>query len=281
MREFFEGWYMKIQSDKETFAIIPAVHQTAGKRSCSIQIITEDNAWVIQFSDEMFQKGKDFIRIDENYFCRKGIVLKLNHPAVQLEGKLRFGSLEPLKYDIMGPFVFAPFMECRHSVFSMYHSVNGILSLNGTKHQFDGATGYWEGDRGRSFPKEYLWTQCSFSDGSLMLSLAEIPVIGMHFTGIIGVVFWKGREYRFATYLGARFIKIGHGAVKIMQGDMELEARLLEKTGKPLKAPVNGNMIRIIHESAACRAHYRFQKCGRTIFAFETGKASFEYEYPV
>lgn len=77
--------------------------------------------------------------------------------------------------------------------------VNGKLLLNGKKYKFDDAVGYWEGDKGRSFPKEYLWTQSSFINGSLMLSVAEIPMLGTHFTGVIGVVFWNGRVYRFAT----------------------------------------------------------------------------------
>ena len=50
-------------------------------------------------------------------------------------------------------------------------------------------------------------------------------------------------------------------------------------TGKPLRAPERGEMLRTIRESAACRARYRFQKDGRTLLAFETDRASFEYEY--
>lgn len=32
-------------------------------------------------------------------------------------------------------------------------------------------------------------------EGSLMLSVADIPLAGLHFTGIIGIVLWKGREW--------------------------------------------------------------------------------------
>lgn len=112
-----------------------------------------------------------------------------------------------------------------------------------------------------------------------MLSVADIPVAGIHFTGIIAVVMWKGKEYRLATYLGARAVQIKDNAVRIVQGNMMLEARLLKAAGKPLKAPAKGEMVRTIHESAACRAFYRFRKGDRTLFAFETDRASFEYEY--
>lgn len=114
-----------------------------------------------------------------------------------------------------------------------------------------------------------------------MLSVADIPMAGFHFQGIIGIVLLHGREYRLATYLGAKVAEIRKGRVKVVQGNLELEAELLEETGKPLKAPTGGAMARTIHESAACRARYRFRKNGRRLLAFETDRASFEYEYRV
>lgn len=113
-----------------------------------------------------------------------------------------------------------------------------------------------------------------------MLSVADIPLAGLHFTGIIGVVLWKGREYRIATYLGARAVKIERGLIRIVQRDLELEVRLPEYASCGLMAPRQGNMVRTIHESAAGRAFYRFRRAGQTLFAFESNAASFEYEYP-
>ena len=112
-----------------------------------------------------------------------------------------------------------------------------------------------------------------------MLSVADIPMAGIHFTGMIGVILWQGKEYRIATYLGARAVQIQNKAVRVIQGNMELDARLLEASGRPLKAPAKGDMVRTIHESASCRAFYRFRIGSRTLFAFETDRASFEYEY--
>ena len=113
-----------------------------------------------------------------------------------------------------------------------------------------------------------------------MLSVADIPMMGTYFTGIIGVVMWQGKEYRLATYLGAKIVQIQNRTLRIIQGDMEFEARLLESAGRPLMAPAKGDMVRTIHESAACRAFYQFRKGKRTLFSFETELASFEYEYP-
>ena len=41
-----------------------------------------------------------------------------------------------------------------------------------------------------------------------MLSVADIPIAGIHFTGIIGNILWEGKEYRLATYLGARLVHL-------------------------------------------------------------------------
>ena len=280
MHGSFYGWYLKCQSDTQTLAVIPAVHSAGRKRTCSIQMITDDDAWTVTFPIDVFQRTKRNIFIGENRFGEKGIRLAIHTPQMNIRGKLDFGLLCPLKYDIMGPFAFVPFMECRHSVWSMHHSVRGNVYINGQKYSFHNGWGYWEGDRGRSFPKEYIWTQCCFSSGSLMLSVADIPMAGIHFTGVIGAVLWQGKEYRMATYLGARVVQIQNKMVRVIQGSLELEVRLLEADERPLKAPAKGNMVRTIHESASCRVFYRFRKKNRTLFALETDRASLEFEYP-
>lgn len=279
MFHYFYGWYLKCQSDTQTLALIPAVHSAGNKRTCSIQVITDEDAWTVTYIGDFFRRTKGNIIIGKNRFGKKGIFLAIRTPELTVRGKLDFGPLFPLKYDIMGPFALAPFMECRHSVWSMRHPVRGAVDINGQKYFFQNAWGYWEGDRGRSFPKEYIWTQCCFRGGAVMLSVADIPMAGIHFTGIIGFVLWRGKEYRIATYLGARAVKIEDKAVRVKQGNLELDVRLLEESKRPLKAPVKGDMVRTIHESASCRAFYRFRKRGCTLFAFETDRASFEFEY--
>jgi len=279
MHDFFYGWYLKCQSDKQTLAVIPAVHSAGGKRTCSIQVITDSDAWTVTFDGNAFRQTRKNIFIGENQFGEKGIRLKIDTPQMHIFGKIHFGRIFPLKYDIMGPFALLPFMECRHSVLSMRHTVTGNVSVNGQMYSFQNACGYWEGDRGRSFPKKYMWTQCFFKGGALMLSVADIPIAGLRFTGVIGVILWRGKEYRLATYLGARAVRNQNKTILVMQGDLKLNVRLPEDFGQPLRAPAKGSMVRTIHESASCRAFYQFRKKGCTLFAFETDRASFEFEY--
>ena len=112
-----------------------------------------------------------------------------------------------------------------------------------------------------------------------MLSVADIPLCGTHFTGVICAVQYRGREYRLATYLGAKVVKIKDGEIVVRQGKNIFEAKLIEKHAHPLLAPKSGAMTRTIRESASCRAAYRFEQNGSTLFDFETEKAAFEYEY--
>ena len=61
MKSFFYGWYFKCQSDTQTFAVIPAIHQGKNGRTCSIQIITDTEVQKIAFSSEILQKKEELI----------------------------------------------------------------------------------------------------------------------------------------------------------------------------------------------------------------------------
>lgn len=277
---YFKGWYFKCCTGDKTAAFIPAFHGGPGKRTASLQIITDDAAYQVPFEALHYKHRPFSVRLGDCEFGEKGICLHFTDPRFPFEGTLRFQALSPIRYDIMGPFALVPFMQCRHSVYSMVHRVDGQLRLKDQRLVFDNGIGYIEGDRGRSFPKNYIWTQCCFENGSLMLSIADIPLFGAHFTGIIAVVLLNGREYRLATYLGARVKSIRKNTVTIGQGAFRLTAALLKHNAQPLLAPVNGSMCRTIHESASCEAYYRFSYKEQVLCEFVSSRASFEFEYP-
>ena len=279
MRNYFCGWYFRCQSNQQTLAIIPSVHKARESNFCAIQLITDTESFHTEFPISAFQKHGDRITIGGNQFDKEGILLDIKTPDFTASGSLRFGTFTPLRYDIMGPFHIVPFMQCRHSVFSMYHSVDGEITINGTAYSFENATGYMEGDRGHSFPKEYVWTQCSFPDGALMLSIADIPLGRLHFTGVIGIVYLNGKEYRLGTYLGAKAVKIAPNEIIVRQGSYTLTVKPRDIAGHPLRAPVDGSMTRTIHEPPSCRVCYRFEKNGIPLLELDAPNAAFEYEY--
>lgn len=275
-KEYFKGWYFKCVGDKQTIAFIPSFHYSG---SAFLQIITDNKAFCLPFSQLKYHEEPLLVKIGNNTFSEKGIKLSIKTNDVTLQGTLHFGKLSPIHYDIMGPFKFIPFMQCRHNVYSMSHSIGGKLSFNGEQYLFHNGLGYIEGDCGKSFPKRYIWTQCHFTNGSVMLSVADIPMFGVCFTGIIGVVMINGKEYRIATYLGAKLKHIGNNTVTITQGGYKFIIKLIKKNAHPLSAPINGEMNRTIHESASCTAYYRFLYKETTICEFTSDKASFEFEY--
>lgn len=279
MHNYFCGLYFRCQSETQTLALIPSIHRTSGSSYCSIQFITDTDAQYVSFPYSDYKKRDDEIEISGNRFGRNGITLDIQTPDLSAKGALHFGTFTPIHYDIMGPFRYVPLMQCRHSVFSIRHIVNGEIMINGISYLFHNGIGYIEGDRGRSFPREYVWTQCSFPDGALMLSIADIPIGVFHFTGVIGVVLLRGKEYRIATYLGAKAIKVTQEEIIVRQGSYDLIVKPREQSGHPLQAPVGGAMIRTIHEHPSCKVYYRFEEKGVALLELEAPNAAFEYEY--
>lgn len=276
---YFKGWYFKCSTQNKTIAFIPAYHYSNNKKTASLQIITDNKAINIPFDTLEYRENPLHVKIGNCAFSHEGIILDFKDDGLTLKGKLYFEKLSPIRYDIMGPFKFVPFMQCRHSVYSMCHKIGGEIKVNDQLYKFENGIGYIEGDCGRSFPKKYIWTQCCFESNSLMLSVADIPFLGIHFTGIIGVVLLNGKEYRIATYLGARIKQVNKNTVTVKQGDFELTSKLIKKNAQPLAAPSNGDMCRTIHESASCEAYYRFCHENKVLFEFTTDKASFEFEF--
>lgn len=262
MSGYFEGTYYKHQKGSNTLCII--VGRSNSKRF--IQVITKDFSVEVPFTND-------------NIFTNKGIKLNICTKELTLKGKIRYGKLSPIKYDIMGPFCLFP-MECRHGIISMHHRLKGKVELNGEMMDFNDGIGYMEKDSGRSFPSSYVWVHANdFSDKtSIMASVADIPFYGLNFRGCICIIQYQGKEYRLATYLGVRVILCKSDRIILKQGKYRLEIRIKDSNQRKLSAPQDGEMTREIMESASCRAEFIFYKKNRQIFHLNSLQASFEYE---
>ncbi len=283
---YFEGWYLKHQSrDGQSLALIPAFHiDTAGRRSASLQIITNGRSWWLEYPETQFQAALEQfrVRLGPSCFSDQGIVLNIDRDGVSLQGALRYGPFTAIRSDIMGPFSLFAGMQCSHGVISMGHLLEGILNLNGERIDFSGGIGYIETDRGQSFPNRYSWTQCVWDgpqneNGSLMLAIASIPLPVGSFTGCICAILHRGREYRLATYQGARIVEWSPGGAIIRQGKYRLSVELLEGQSRPLRAPVEGGMRRTIRESLCAAVRYCFWNGKDILFQHMDRNASFEY----
>ncbi len=283
----FYGWYFKCTTSEGTIAFIAATHGGENTTTCSIQVIYSwkgsEGEFSVEYPGSEYSQTDKSITIAGNSFGEDGIKVDIVKDGNNVCGEVRFENLTPLSYDIMGPFSYIPFMECRHMVGSIQHKVNGTFKLNGIDCDFKDGSGYWEGDSGVSFPKKYIWTHADFEmgdgKGSLMLSVAKIPFGFLRFTGVIAFVNYGGEEYRLATYLGAKARITEKCEVIIIQGDKMLYAHCSGRKGQELKAPLKGNMERTIRENIACEAEYLFTIGDEVIVNFKTNRASFEFEW--
>lgn len=281
---YFEGWYLKHQNQQgQSLALIPAFHiDGAGRRSASLQVISNYGAWWLEYPAAQFQASQKQFQVQAGLsrFSRQGADLHIEQNGLSLHGALRYGPFTALRSDIMGPFRLFGGMQCAHGVLSMRHALNGTLHLNGEPIDFSNGTGYIETDRGRSFPRAYLWTQCAWDGperGSLMLALATVPLPAGGFTGCIGAVLWRNKEYRLATYRGAKIEAWSPSGAVIRQGSCRLEIELLKARGSPLRAPEKGSMARTVHESLCAEMRYRFRHGKELLFQHTDPCASFEY----
>lgn len=262
----FRGYYFRHQKDGRTVAFIPG---TSGS-GAFVQVITDRRSYNFAFSDASM--GRE-ISVGGCVFRPGGIHVDLP----RIRGDIIYSSLTPVKYDVMGPFRFFP-MECRHTVLSMRHTLTGSLSVDGEDYDFDGGVGYIEGDSGVSFPRRYLWLMANdFDDSSgVMLSLAEIPFLGLRFEGCICIIVTGGREYRFATYLGVK-ISVAGNKIVLTQGRLRLEAAIISAgEGHTLASPAGGIMSGIIREHNNAEIIVRLFYGGEEICALRSRHAGFE-----
>lgn len=279
----FEGWYFKHRIGGRVFAAIPGIAADArGKRAAFIQTIDHGGSRFFAFPSSQYRARRAPLEISvgDNRFSARGIRLSL--PGIRAQ--LAYGALTPLDGDIMGPFARVPFMECYHGVDSLLHRVDGYVETDGARQDFGGGSGYIERDWGRSFPRSWVWMECHSFAGqpgdSVMLAVAEIPLLGLRFTGILCVCRIAGEQHRLATYRGARLtaerMEAGCYHAEVRQGAYQMDVHVSHAGGGALRAPVMGQMDRIITEYPDCAAHVRLRQGGRTLLDADGDGCGFE-----
>lgn len=288
-KSYFEGWYLKHQKGDQMFSVIPAYHiDREGNAFSSLQVITKEQSWYFSWAADAFHgsRQKFYVTMDtgkergpESIFSERGILLNIHEKGLDMEGRIFYKNVHPLSTDIMGPFRYVPGMQCRHGIISMRHTLYGCITLNGYKMNFDQGTGYIEKDWGGSFPDAYLWSQSLFPDSgknSLMLAAAKIPIAGAAFDGVLAALNLYGKEYKMATYLGAKVRTDWESRIIIRQGGLKLRAQLLSEEGNELHAPEHGAMERRITENLCCKVRYTFWDQKLKVLDMITDRGSFE-----
>ncbi len=283
-RKYFEGWYFKILSadEQSAFALIPGVSMdTKGNRHSFVQFLDgrskTSEYHKFEYEDFSASPSRFSVSVGNNRFSASNLSLNLNG----VKGKLNFsGNVHWPKpwYSpgIMGPYTFAPFMQCYHGIVSMDHSIEGVLEYSGKKIDFTGGRGYIEKDWGSSFPEGYIWLQSNhFPEPgvSVKTSVAKIPWLRGSFTGFISGIWLFDRLIRFTTYNGSSLKKVaveGHSVVIVLQNkNYLLEISVLRDSATALASPVGGHMEGRIEESMSSEMDIRLTevKSGREVFS--------------
>ncbi|MCI9274337.1 MAG: hypothetical protein HFE39_10365 [Clostridiales bacterium] len=289
---FFEGWYFKMQKGEHTLAAIPGYHQMEdGSGQAFLQLIIDRKSYYFTYPKHQFSfmRNPYEIIVDKCIFTKRSASFFLHQPGLCLKGDVGFGPLAEIAAsrfspDIMGPFSYLPFLQCRHGVLSMGHTVTGSVSVNGEIIDFTGGSGYLEMDRGVSFPDRWTWAQCnSFPSGArMMLAAATVPICGLRMQGVIGVVMAGGKEYRLATYNGTKLKKavFQNGRAELVAANRKyrLELTMTDYEGQSLMAPVNGAMSRPLKECISCNMHIKLFERNRLILEDDGRNAGFEWQ---
>jgi hypothetical protein len=263
-RSYFEGWYFKLvdPSERHAFAVIPGLaYDKDGKGHAFIQVLDgkalRSNYHRFHLNDFRATPGKFELTIGDNYFSESRIQIQL--PA--FTGSVSFESnvAWPKPFyspGIMGPYAFAPFMECYHGIVSMDHHLGGDLVCNGNEIDFSGGRGYIEKDWGRSFPSAYIWFQTNHFTNpgiSIKASVAKIPWLRSSFVGFIAGVWLKDRLIRFTTYNRSKLHKSyvdQHQVHLVLENpDFHLDLLIERKDASILISPILGAMKGRIEES--------------------------------
>jgi hypothetical protein len=283
-KRFFEGWYVKLVSADRAnrWAVIPGLFLgPEGDGEAFVQVLdgATQRSWFCRYELSEFEGKADAfdVRVGPSTFSSKGVSLSLRDGP--LEGQLTFSAFNPwpvtlLSPGIMGPFAWAPFMECYHGVVSLWHTLSGSLRVEGREVSFDGGVGYVEKDWGQAFPAGYVWMQTNHfptREASLVASAAIIPWLTGSFPGFIAGFWLGGTLHRFATYTGARLerLELTDDAVHLTLADrrLRLELTSTRPRGGLLHAPVRTEMHKRVEESLDARVRVRLSEVGgRTLF---------------
>ena len=257
---FFGKYYKFISDDRFCFAVIKS-HANEGDM---LQVITPSKASFITDPTSM--------KIEGNV-----ITFNINQEDIFIKGTITLGELHPLKKKVMGPFTYLP-MECRHEIYSMWHTLRGTLLINGKEVSFNKGRGYIEGDSGTNFPKRYVWYNSVTEDMTATFALASIPLFGfIHFTGILCFIKTKEKEYYLCTYNGAKLKKIADDEIIIKKGKYSFVLNIKNEGGHLLKAPVKGNMERYIKENLNVPTSFKLLKKDETLIEVNDPMSSLEY----
>ncbi|QOR36528.1 hypothetical protein IMX26_06890 [Clostridium sp. 'deep sea'] len=276
---YFEGWYYRLINpvSKKSLAFIPGISLGKDKHAF-IQLLTSDGLIdYYRFPVNQFSYKKPLtIKIADNFFNKKALEVNLNG-VNKISGSLKLTDIQPLSFNLMGPFALLPNLPCYHGVISMQHKVNGTLKINNEVSHWNNL-GYIETDKGHSFPNGHIWLQCnSFRNCknlSLSCAISEITIARRSIPVCYILIHHNNKRYYFTTWLGAKtkhiIYKNNNLNLIIKQRNHDLKINILMpqnylKEKNLLVSPSQGSMVSHVNEILNANIHLTYLHKNRTI----------------
>ncbi len=286
-RSYFEGYYVKVVDVAQdlAFALIPGVsYDAAGAGHAFVQLLdgVEHTAAYHRFESSEFAYAKTGfgLSLAGNRFSDHGVRVEV--PGASMELRFRENTPFPDRWyapGAMGPFAFAPGMQCKHGVVSMHHAVSGRVRIGDRELLLSPhAAGYIEKDWGSSFPRSWLWLQTNHFVGDgvpscLLVSSGVVPWITGAFEGFIAGLYHGGDWWPFTTYGGAE-LRVEHDRERVVldfaRGRQRLRVVAHHGPGTELVSPVpTEGMGGKVTESLRARGDLELRVDGRVELARE------------
>ena len=217
-RHYFEGWYLKHLTAglDHVISFIPGVSLTMKDPHSFIQVMDgiSGKSWYVRYDLSSFTWDRKYFRVSigNSIFSRDFSDIDISDANLKVRGKITYHDMVRFPSTIFSPgimgwYSFVPFMECKHGVVSVDHTLQGVLEFNEQKIDFNNGRGYIEKDWGTSFPAAWIWLHSNAFDSrrvSVMLSVAKIPWLGSYFMGFLCFLFLDDEFFLFSTYNGSR-----------------------------------------------------------------------------
>lgn len=219
--KYVEAWYFKHQKGDQSLCFL--IGKT--KEKAFLQMITNNACKVFEYKLREYKVFEQCmqIRIGDSIFTKDGCVVYAKDKDMRIRGRLNYGRLTCSKYS--SEKYKSGFSILGRSIISLDHNVTGTFEINGEKLDINGAKGYIEhsNDRGKDMK---FWCQCnSFENKTgIMICAKRIFLLKNSFDAVEASVFYHGKEYRFASYFGARVSECDDKGIVINQGRYRLEA---------------------------------------------------------
>ncbi len=284
-KNYFEGWYFKISDNENNcYSFIFGITLNEEDPHSFIQIIDQRQNKVYYFKYKVsdFSHTDNLISIGNNVLscnCLKLLVYPFDidvtiNPTTYLKRRF-FGR------SVMSYLKYLP-LPTKHEIVYMKAKVKGIIKNMNNRFDFCGS-GYMEKDYGTAFPKRWLWIQTNqFTHNDISLVISKADLLG-RISGFFCFLNINGKEYRFATYNGAKIkkkrVKDGINFI-IKKDEYTLKIRLKKEKGNMIIAPVHkAKMAKKIEESLNSKLFLFLYKNNKLIKKDSSFVVACEYLY--